>query len=437
MRRGEAKNGGEERRWEERRKAEGLTGRGFAGAESAPVYLVAGETALSASRSGVPTFVRCLAGACGRRQAAVRLVGWRADAQSLRPLPPELSVGLDAEGLRVKADELGRCAAGWTDPSVGTLDDPFGGMPALHELPAPLAPPPGAWIVLPEVLYEGQAERLLAYVQRHGWRLAVVLHDLLAVNEPGFFPPDVPNEHDRYLRACSRADLVLPVSEFTADDWRTYTAAKGLVPGRVEVCQPGADTCVRFLTDGPPSHDPAAPVRMLCVSAVESRKNHAALLAAYDLVAAARPEVRLELCLVGENRRGTGADAVIHEAMTRHPGRITWYEFVESGALRQLYLECDFTVFPSVLEGFGLPIVEGLWFKRPCVCANFGAMNALAAGGGCITTDVRDPRALAEAMLALVDSPERLAGLAGEIDRRKMRTWEEYAGEVLGLLGAG
>ena len=404
------------------------------GEKAAGAFLVVGETALSASRSGVPTLVRCLAGALGRRQAPVRLVGWRTDSQSLRLMPLELSVGLDAEDLRVKTDEPGRSAAGWTDPAMGTLDDPFAGMPALHELPALLLPPPGAWIVLPEVLYGGQTGRLVEYVKRHGWRLAVVLHDLLAVNEPEMFPTALPNEHEQYLQACSRADLVLPVSEFTAQDWRTFTAAKGWPMGRVEVCQPGADTCVQFLTERPPPRDPAAPVRMLCVSAVEPRKNHAALLAAYELAAAARPEVRLELCLVGETRTGFGTDGVIHKAMARHPGRITWYEWVDFGALHRLYLVCDFAVYPSVLEGFGLPVVESLWFKRPCVCANFGAMNALAAGGGCITTDVREPQALADAMLSLVDSPERLANLAGEIDRRVMRTWEMYAGELLGIL---
>ena len=402
-----------------------------------PVFLVVGETAQTAARSGIPTLVRCLAGACGRRGDPVRLVGWCAGGESLRGLPPEWSLGWDAERLRGGGGAVGRVAASLYDPAAGTPDDPVARQPALHELPAAELPPPGSWVVLPEVLYGGQTERLVDYVQRHGWRLAVMLHDLLAVNEPELFPPGVPNEHERYLRACSRADLVLPVSEFTAKDWRVFCEAKGLAAGPVEVCQPGADTCVRFLTEGPPPRDSAAPVRILCVSSVEARKNHAALLAAYELVAAARPEIRVELCLVGANRPGSGQDAAIHEAMARHPGRVTWYERVESSALHRLYLECDFAVYPSVLEGFGLPIVEGLWFKRPCVCANFGAMNTLAAGGGCITTDVRDPQTLADVILSLVDSPERLANLAGEIDRRAMRTWEEYAGEILGFLRGG
>ncbi len=116
-------------------------------------------------------------------------------------------------------------------------------------------------------------------------------------------------------------------------------------------------------------------VRILSVSTVGARKNQRALLAAYELAAAARPDLRNRVA--AGRRVASGPDnfpAAIHEAMARHPGKIQWIERADYSALRVFYETCDFTVYPSEMEGFGLPILESLWFGRPCVCANFGAM---------------------------------------------------------------
>ena len=452
-----------------RRKLERASAGGAASwpvAAGAPaVLLVVGETARSSARSGVPATVRALAGTFGRMEAYarslgeteateqaggveagvrpdVRLVDWAAADRSLRLLPGELSVGLDAECLRGRSGEEG--AAGESAPSLyaaasGTLDDPYNGRAALHELTAAEVPPPGSWVLLPEVLEGGQIERLIEYAHGQGWRVAVVLYELLATNEPQFFPPEAAHDHARYLHAVSRADVVLPVSEFTAKDWKIYRAAQGLPQGRVKVCRLGADGLARERTRARRrAREADEPVRILCVAPAEARKNQRTLLAAFERAVAERPELRMELCFVGEQRAGPGdAAAALHAAMRRHPGRVTWFEWVEASALRGLYEACDFTVYPSVLEGFGLPIVESLWFRKPCVCASFGAMDEAAYGGGCVTVEVLDAAALAEVIVTLAGDAERREALAEEIDRRWLRSWEECAREMVGLLGGG
>ena len=120
--------------------------------------------------------------------------------------------------------------------------------------------------------------------------------------------------------------------------------------------------------------------------------------------------------------------------VARHPGRVTWHEQIEYSLLRRLYEEADFTVYPSVLEGFGLPIIESLWFGRPCVCANFGVMAENAAGGGCLPVNVRDPQALADAILFLAHSPGKRRELALAATARHLKTWDEYAAQVLACL---
>ena len=406
----------------------------------APVFVVAGDTARTSRRAGVPTAVRRLAGACGRLGAPVQPVGWRTGTRSLCLLPPELSLGLDAERLREGFDPAWRepSVASMLSPSVADWREPSADTPSLHELPDPASVPRGAWILLPEVPDRARTEQLVEYVHRHGWRLAVVFYGALATDEPRFFPFGAPHEGDGYLRAVSGADLVLPVSGTAAALWRRFVEAKGLPQPPVRVCGPGADTCTPTRGTAPPPRAPDAPVRMLCVSEVTPHKNHRALLAAFDLAVAARPDLQLELTLVGVPRLfdEDNVPEALWAFKERHPGRVTWIEWVEYSALRQLYEAADFTVFPSVLEGWGLPIVESLWFGRPCICANFGAMAETAAGGGCVTADVRNPAVLAEAILTLAASPKRRAALAAQIAARPLKTWEDYARELLAVLAA-
>ena len=378
-----------------------------------PIFLVVQDTVHNPGRSGIQTVVRSLAAALGRAGTPVRTVIWKFDSDSLYLLPPTLSAGLAAEPLR----------------DVAASDRP------LHELGIA----PAGWVLMPELMFDDAPARLVDYVHRHGLKLAVIFHDAIAVCHPEFVPPSLPERYAGYLRDFSRADLILPNSETSAKDWHEYVAKHGLAQPPVRVCVLASDVSgtprVRAEDLAPAANDPARPVRLLCVSTIEPRKNHRGLLAAYELAAAARPGLRLELSLVGAPY--VGADALADEVrrfVARHPGVVTWHKQVEYSLLRRLYEEADFTVYPSVMEGFGLPIIESLWFGRPCVCANFGVMSENAAGGGCITVDVCDPQALSNAVLLLADSPAKRRELALAATKRRLKTWDEYAAEVLGSL---
>ena len=241
------------------------------------------------------------------------------------------------------------------------------------------------------------------------------------------------------MRCFSGADLILPVSKWAFRAWNEFVDPRGFARPPVIPCAPGGDTFVRTrgVASFPPD-DPAAPVRILSVSTVGARKNQRALLAAYDLAVAARPDLRIELILAGASRPSAdNFPAAIHEAMARHPGKVEWIERAEYSALRVFYEACDFTVYPSEMEGFGLPILESLWFGKPCVCANFGAMAETAEGGGCMTVDVRNTQALADAIIALAGSPETRRRLSAEAAARRIKTWEEYAAELFMRLHPG
>ena len=404
-----------------------------------PMFYVCGDTARNPGRSGIQTVVRSLAAAFGSTGAPVRPVIWRPGSGHLRPLPAAWSLGLGAEPLRDPpwaARDFLRQPGTWG--SLLLAGGCAEGLP-LHRHPRHHIAPPGTWVLLPELLYGGnRAGHLVDYVHRRGWRLAAILHDAIPVQHPEFVPPGLPADHAEYMRALGRADLVLPNSEATAQGWHEFMERERLASPPVRVCLLACDlpgiSRVRELP--PVALGPReAPVRLLCVSTLEPRKNHRALLAAYALAAAQRPDLALTLDLVGASYAGSPdiADAV-RAVVARHPDRVHWHERVEHATLQRLYADCEFTVYPSVLEGFGLPIVESLWFARPCLCANFGVMAENAAGGGCFTTNVRDPAALANAMLQLATSPDLRCKLALEATTRHLKTWCEYADELLGAI---
>ena len=402
-----------------------------------PVFLVAGETAKNPGRSGIQTVVRSLAGAFGRRGAPMRLTTWNRRKQCLRALPPELELGPDAEPLRDAPMRFGAAVLG--HPTTWPAWVRAGGKARfvpIHRHPLHHRAPPGAWVLLAELMYgEPGVDHLVDYVHRCGWRLAAIFYDTIPVDRPDLVPPELPGNHARYMRGLAGADLILPISEASADGWRAFMAREGLAGPPVRAVPLACDLVgIPRVRSIPPARPPSEPVRMLCVSTLEPRKNHAALLDAYEQAAGRRPDLRLELDLVGASYVGAG-DIVdrVRAVAARRPG-LRWHEQVEYARLRELYARCDFTVYPSVLEGFGLPVIESLWLGRPCVCANFGVMAENAVGGGCLAADVRDPAALADAMVTLAGSPELLRRLTVEAAERPLKTWSEYADEVLACL---
>lgn len=400
-----------------------------------PFLLVAGDTARNPGRSGIQTVVRSLAAAFGALGAPARPVIWKPGADHLRPLPPELSLGWGAEPLRDPPERRwpplrspGAVAA-WILNGGRTERLPVHLHPRRRDLKA------GSWVLLPELLYGGKAPRLVSYVHRHGWRLAAIFHDAIPLQAPRFVPPDLPASHGEYMRALSRADLILPNSEASAEGWREFMGREGLAGPPVRTITLACDIPGAPRVREARTRPPGAPIGILCVSTLEPRKNHGTLLAAFERAVALRPDLPLELDLVGAPYAGSH-DIVesVHRTMNRLPGRVRWREKIEHSLLLRLYQEADFTVYPSVLEGFGLPVIESLWFGCPCVCASFGVMAENAAGGGCLTADVRDPEALAGAMLQVAGSAALRQKLASEATARPLKTWRDYAGEVLEAL---
>ena len=175
---------------------------------------------------------------------------------------------------------------------------------------------------------------------------------------------------------------------------------------------------------------------LLCVGTFEPRKNHLVLLEAAGIVWERGGD--FELVLIGRTTAQWGGQVESAIARLQVAGRsVRWLRHVDDETLRRAYDACAFTVFPSLVEGFGLPILESLWHGRPCVCGINGALGEVSAGGGCLPVDQTTAPSLAAAIERLLADPTLYRRLCEEAAARRFETWESLAGELLPVLAPG
>ena len=191
--------------------------------------------------------------------------------------------------------------------------------------------------------------------------------------------------------------------------------------------------------DLPPSSQSATPSApssptILSVGSIEGRKNHLALLDACEALWSGG--TRFELHLIGLAHPQTGRAALDRLRTLQATGRPIRYTGPASDAdLAAAYSACGFTVYPSLIEGFGLPVLESLSRGKPCICSARGALGESARGGGCLALDRVDTPALAAAMARLLSAPSELSALATAARARRFRTWADYARDLSTWLG--
>ena len=265
---------------------------------------------------------------------------------------------------------------------------------------------------------------------RGPWTLVTTVHDLV----PFRLPALVPARHRWAVRcllgaALRRAQRVIAVSETTRGEVLTRFS---LPPDRVVVVPEAAAPHFRPPT---PSMLAAARARhgltrpyVLFVGFLEPKKNLGVLL---ESVAALRRRGAwgdTELIVVGAP--GWGPDPVVRAHGLGLEGVVRFVGAVADAELPALYAGALAFAFPSLWEGFGLPVLEAMAAGAPVVASNRGALPEVTAGAALLTDPA--PQPLADALEQILSDPplrERLraAGLA----RSAQFSWERTARETL------
>jgi glycosyltransferase involved in cell wall biosynthesis len=290
----------------------------------------------------------------------------------------------------------------------------------------PLSPVPSGLLV-PEVFSAAVGAALPALLAAVPGPRVAVFHDAIALKFPELTPTKTVARFPAYLRELLLFDGIAANSEDSRatllDYWRWLGIAN---PPPVVTISLGLDL------PAPSSKHSALSSKLptlLSVGSLEGRKNHLALLEACEQLWSAG--AKFELHLIGLVHAQTGRAALARLRALQAAGRPLRYDGpVDDRALDAAYAACAFTVYPSLIEGFGLPVIESLARGKPCVCSAHGALGESARGGGCLLLDDVDPASLATAIDFLLSAPDQLAALSAAAHQRTFKTWSTYAREV-------
>jgi glycosyltransferase involved in cell wall biosynthesis len=221
-----------------------------------------------------------------------------------------------------------------------------------------------------------------------------------------------------------RAGLVLTPSENTRRD---VIRLLGLDPGRVRVIPYAPAPTFRPVTverDRLRTLGLTGPY-FLYVGTLEPRKNLARALRAFGRVAPSLPDHRF--VIVGQ--RGWMYDDVLKEASGLR-GRVDLLGYVAEEDLPALYSHAAAFVYPSLYEGFGLPVVEAMACGTPVLTSRSSSLAEIAEGAA-VLADPLDEAALADGLMALATDD----ALRADLSRRGLAkaasfTWERTGRET-------
>lgn len=276
-------------------------------------------------------------------------------------------------------------------------------------------------------------------------RFGVLMHDLVPIRHPEWCHRGTPRAfREWYLDVLPLCDVVFANSRHTAADVEAYVRESGIVlNGRVVPLPIGTGFgAAPDRSATPTPRLPKADSYVLFVSTLEARKNHALAVRVWskllDEVAAGRRDPASVPDLVFAGKIGWLVSDLVGQLESTKwlGGRIRFVANPSDAELRALYAGSLFTFFPSLHEGWGLPVTESLSLGKPCLSSNAASLPE-AGGPLCRYFDPGSLRSTYAALAAVLDDRDGLRRWEAEV-RASFRPvpWTETAQALLDALGA-
>jgi len=255
-----------------------------------------------------------------------------------------------------------------------------------------------------------------------GQRLVVTVHDLAFEHFPGLFPRTWRTLYRLGLRAAvKRADAILTPSRNTAEDVLSRTAVD---PGKLHVVPLAASLPTGTLD----AEEVLARLKVpapyvLFVGTLEPRKNLLRLVRAYRRVAANG----FPHALVLAGPLGWHHESLMRELALRGPGEIVMTGPLSGEELDAVYRAADVFAYPSLYEGFGLPVIEAMARGVPTVASATSSVPEVA-GDAAIGVNPRSVREIAQAIESVLSDVDLADKMAARGRARAERfSWDETA----------
>ena len=278
-----------------------------------------------------------------------------------------------------------------------------------------------------------RVERLKA---RFGVRHSCVIHDIIPIMAPHWVDPDFNRTFTTYIDTMLRlSDPLLAISHATAQELTEYGASIGIQPAHpVQVLPNGSGLTDLSLMGPRPDRLPAPGSYVLFVSSIEPRKNHEFMVQVWQHMLTTMPRDSVPtLVFAGRPTPPMIGFLARQKAQGNLGGRLVVITDASDADIMSLYQGCLFTVFPSLYEGWGLPVTESLMRGTPCFAAN---NSSLPEAGGNLARyfSADDVDGTARLLLDALANPQDLADWRARI-RAEFRP-VTYAETAIGIMAA-
>jgi glycosyltransferase involved in cell wall biosynthesis len=267
--------------------------------------------------------------------------------------------------------------------------------------------------------------------RRVGFRLVALCYDLIPLLFPHWYESaDVAVFRHHWATLFPICQTVLITSAAVERDVKAHCDEYGIKTSLTRVplgYNPPADL------DDAPLPAGLEPGRFaLFVATLEPRKGHAVLVAAWRILLARGLPQRQQFRLVFVGRAGWKVGALLQDLTDPAlDGTLIHLPSIDDAGLATLYQQAAFCVYPSLYEGFGLPLVESFAYGKPVIASTGGSVPEIAATF-CPCLDPQDVDAWAEAIARWITNPEEPAAIAARL-RNEFRhpNWAEAANLIL------
>lgn len=292
-------------------------------------------------------------------------------------------------------------------------------------------------LLLPEVIgAPGQLDFLAAALSAAPLQSTMIVYDLLPITHPECFVSSALSSFLQYLTLVRHVDQISCISDTVRQQLEPLLPGmpRTKPPARITAHLLAGDFQTQLATTAAADGRPAEPV-VLCVGTIEPRKNQTRILRA--MVAAQEAGCRFRGVFAGNAGWLNGQFRDELKAARSRGIQVELHEGVTDDALADLYRTASLTVYCSLAEGFGLPVVESVMAGVPCLTSQLGSMEEIANQlGGCSLVSPYDTREMATAIGRLVEDREELARLTAEAKQAQWRSWRDYCEQIMQFVAA-
>lgn len=266
-----------------------------------------------------------------------------------------------------------------------------------------------------------------------------VIHDLIAATAPHYFPSRTSGQFRQFLDNCAKNfDRFICISDNTRQDllryYRDKVAAQAITTLRL------AHTFDDTLRNAPAAEPNSPALATLkpgtfvpCVGTIEPRKNGHLLLIVWEMLYKELGTDTPTLVFAGKLGWKTETFMQTFGEMQRKGIPVVVITNANDKDLHYLYANCLFSVYPSLYEGWGLPVGESAWLGRTCVASNASSIPEVC-GDLLDYFDPKDPADMLKHIRHACTDRTYRTNQENRLRLAPLRTWSDVAADLFNLL---